>query len=72
MKYDTRAAYVREILELQHRARRSGWNMPAAHKSHIASWLRITPSELDTHNRAYGITLDDIRAGRVGDESPGG
>lgn len=72
MKYNTRASYAREILELQNRAKRSGWNMPSAHKNHIASWLRITPSELDTHNREYGITLDDIRAGRVGDDGPRG
>jgi hypothetical protein len=64
-RYQSKLMYCAAIQELQIRARRSGWRLETAGKAQLASWLGISPSVLDTHNRAFGISLDDIRAGRV-------
>jgi hypothetical protein len=64
-KYITRAEYLEAICELHQRAQRSGWDLTAAPKYRVARWLRISPHSFDERNREYGISLDDIRAGRV-------
>jgi hypothetical protein len=64
-RYQSKLMYCAAIQELQLRARRSGWKLETAGKAQLAAWLGISPSVLDTHNRAFGISLDDIRTGRV-------
>ncbi len=64
-RYDSREQYCAAIRELQLRARRSGWKLESAGKAQLATWLGITPDRLEAHNREHGISLDDIRSGRV-------
>jgi hypothetical protein len=64
-KYTTKEAYLLVLRELQLRAKRSGWNLRTAPKSRIADWLSINPDTLVARNRAYGISLDDIRTGSL-------
>ena len=64
-KYTTKEAYLLALRELQLRAKRSGWNLRTASKDQIAGWLSITADTLAARNRAYGISLDDIRTGQL-------
>jgi hypothetical protein len=64
-RYETKAEYVTAIRQLQLRAQRSGWNLKTTSREQIASWLQVSKGTLPTLNRMYGISIDDIRAGRV-------
>jgi hypothetical protein len=64
-QYSTKAEYILAIRELHQRAKRSGWDLRTAPKHRIASWLSISTYALADRNREHGISLDDIRAGRV-------
>jgi hypothetical protein len=57
--------YTLAIHELYQRALRSGWDLTTAPKYRVAGGLRISPHSFDERNREYGISFDDIRAGRV-------
>jgi hypothetical protein len=64
-KYKTKAEYVAAIHALHQRAKRSGWDIGTAPKHRIASWLSINPYILEDRNRAYGISIDDIRTDQL-------
>jgi hypothetical protein len=65
LKYTSREAYILVIHDLYVRAKRSGWTLERAPRNQLAAWLNVSPDALRNHNRAYAITEDDIRAGRV-------
>lgn len=65
MKYTNKAAYVTALRNLHAQAKRSGWNLQTASVKHLASWLGISAHALADRNRENGVSLDDIRAGRV-------
>jgi hypothetical protein len=65
VKYSSREAYVVAIRELQLRAQRSGWRLGDVHRNQLAAWLNVTTDTLVAHNRDYGISIDDIRTGRL-------
>jgi hypothetical protein len=64
-RYETREEYILAIRELHQRAKRSGWDLGTTPKYRIASWLSIGTQTLEDRNREHGISLDDLRAGRV-------
>ena len=64
-RYKSRAEYVIAIRELHQRAQRSGWDLRTASRDQITRWLHIGRLRMEELNRVYGITIDDIRTGRL-------